>query len=209
MQVRSITGSEVLLVEDEPLTAIDIAHALEREGAAVHHARDVEPALRMADYPSLSAGIIDLRLATGSAEIVCEKLARRSVPFIFYTGAAKPPVRFAGAPLVPKPAPPPTILGALRYALSADLQDIIAPLDADRDLLRAIRDGEQRVERVRALIAKLEALGSDTSVSQRLLATMCAAVETMRYSANAAPPWSAGPSWMRLGPRGHTARTAL
>jgi len=49
--------------EDEPLIAIDVAHALEREGAVVHFARDLEPALRMADYPSLAAGIVDLRLA--------------------------------------------------------------------------------------------------------------------------------------------------
>lgn len=87
MQVRSIIGSEILLAEDEPPIAIDVAHALEREGAVVHHARDVEPALRMADYHSLSPGIIDLRLSTGSAECVCEKLAQRAVPFILYGGS--------------------------------------------------------------------------------------------------------------------------
>lgn len=128
---------------------------------------------RTADGPSLTAGIDDLRLATGSAEAVCEKLAHRNVPFIFYTGAvAEPPARFAAAPLIPKPAPPPTILGALRYALSADPRDIVAPLQAAPDLLRAIRDGEERIERVRALIARLEALGSDTSAAQRLLASL-------------------------------------
>src|SRR5262249_55832192 len=93
MQVRSLTGSEILLVEDEPLIAVDLAHVLECEGARVHHARDIEPALRMADFPSLTAGIIDLRLATGSAEAVCEKLAHRNVPFIFYTGAVVEPPR--------------------------------------------------------------------------------------------------------------------
>jgi CheY-like chemotaxis protein len=193
MQVRSIAGSEVLLVEDEPLIAIDVAHALEREGAVVHFARDLEPALRMADYPSLSAGIVDLRLAAGSAEIVCEKLAQRGVPFIFYTGALPElPLRFAGAPLILKPAAAPIIIGALRYALSAEPLDIVAPLEADRDPVSAIRDGEERIERVHALIARLGALGSDTSVAQRLLASICTAVETMRYSANicAAPPWS-------------------
>jgi DNA-binding NtrC family response regulator len=193
MQVRSIAGSEVLLVEDEPLIAIDVAHALEREGAVVHFARDLESALRMADYPSLSAGIIDLRLAAGSAEIVCEKLAQRSIPFIFYTGALpEQRMRFPGAPRIPKPAAAPIIIGALRYALSAEPHDIVAPLDADRNPMSAIRDGEKRMERVQALIARLEAMGSDTSVAQRLLASICTAVETMRYSANicAAPPWS-------------------
>jgi hypothetical protein len=88
------------------------------------------------------------------------------------------------AALVPKPAPPPAILGALRYALSADPRDIAAPLQATPDLLRAIRDGEERIERVRALIARLEALGSDTSVAQRLPASLHNALEAMRYRAN-------------------------
>jgi len=129
----------------------------------------------------------------GSAEIVCEKLAQRGVPFIFYTGALPQlPLRFAGAPLILKPAAAPIIIGALRYALSAEPLDIVAPREADRDPVSAIRDGEERIERVHALIARLDALGSDTSVAQRLLASICTAVETMRYSANicAAPPWS-------------------
>jgi len=103
MQLRSVTGSEILLVEDEPLIAMEVRTALERAGAMVHYAQDVEPALRMADYPSLSAGIIDLRLGSGSAECVCEKLAARSVPFLFYTGA--PPElseRFATVPVIAK-----------------------------------------------------------------------------------------------------------
>src|SRR5215831_2798950 len=187
-------SDRLLVPKDEPLIAVDLAHVLECEGARLHPARDIEPALRMADFPSLTAGIIDLRLATGSAEAVCEKLAHRNVPFIFYTGAvAEPPARFAAAPLIPKPAPPPTILGALRYALSANPRDIVAPLQAAPDLLRAIRDGEERIERVRALIARLEALGSDTSAAQRLLASLHNAMEAMRYRAiiSAAPPWSA------------------
>ena len=36
LQVRSITGSKIGLVEDEPLIAMDIAHALERPGELVH-----------------------------------------------------------------------------------------------------------------------------------------------------------------------------
>jgi len=203
MQVKSIRGSEVLLVEDEPLIAMDVAHALEREGAVVHHARDIEPALRLAHHPSLSAGIIDVRLVSGSAEIVCEKLTERSVPFIFYTGTQpEPAARFAGAPIIQKPSPAPRILGALQYALSAEPRDVVAPLDADRDLLRAICDGEERIERVHALIARLEALGSDTSAAQQLLVSIHTALETMRYSANiaAAPPWSAGASLNRRYP---------
>jgi hypothetical protein len=173
---------------------MDVAHALECEGAVVHHARDIEPALRIADHPSLSAGIIDVHLVSGSAESVCERLTERSVPFIFYTGTQPlASARFAGAPIVQKPSPAPRILGALRYALSAEPRDVLAPLAADRDLLRAIRNGEERIERIRALIPRLEALGSDTSAAQRLLASIHTALETMRYSANigSSPPWSA------------------
>lgn len=94
---------------------------------------------------------------------MCEKLAQRGVPFIFYTGALPQlPLRFAGAPLILKPAAAPIIIGALRYALSAEPLDIVAPLEADRDPVSAIRDGEERIQRVHALIARLDALGSDT-----------------------------------------------
>jgi len=70
------------------------------------------------------------------------------------------------------------------------------------DLLRPICDGEERIERVHALIARLEALGSDTSAAQQLLVSTHTALETMRYSANiaAAPPWSAGASLNRRYP---------
>jgi nitrogen-specific signal transduction histidine kinase len=69
----------------------------------------------------------------------------------------------------------------------------VLPLDAKADLLNAIREAEERITRVRRLIARLESLGSDTSASRELLASLHNALETMRYSANigAAPPWNA------------------
>jgi hypothetical protein len=42
--------------------------------------------LRCAEYPALSAEVLDFRLGERNAEPVCEALNWREVPFIFFTG---------------------------------------------------------------------------------------------------------------------------
>jgi len=86
MQCPILRGERFLVVDDEPLIAIDVQATLERAGARVVVARTIREALRYADYPGLSAGVLDFRVGDDDAEPVCEALNRRAVPFIFFTG---------------------------------------------------------------------------------------------------------------------------
>jgi DNA-binding response OmpR family regulator len=43
-------------------------------------------ALALADHPDLSAAILDFGLRDGDAGPVCERLNRRGIPFVLYSG---------------------------------------------------------------------------------------------------------------------------
>jgi hypothetical protein len=56
VQAASLKGERLLVVEDEPLIAMDVQASLEREGASVLIARTMPEVLRLAEFPALSAG---------------------------------------------------------------------------------------------------------------------------------------------------------
>ena len=187
MQTATLRGERLLIVEDEPLIAIDLQATLEREGARVIRAHTMPEALRYAYSAALSAGVLDFRVGSDNADPVCEALAQREVPFIFFTGLSGAlPERWAATPIVPKPAAPETIIGALKFVLSPEAREIVLRSqsgDGDRNLARieeAISAGEERIMLVRRCIARLASTGADTSVGERVVATMAKVLENMR-----------------------------
>ena len=144
-----------LVAEDDPIIAMDLQDVLEDEGAMVFPASSVTQALRLAQTPALSAAVIDIKLRTENAEPVCDALSQRQVPFIFYTACPDSASnRLSAAPLLIKPAPDSVIIGALKYALSANKHDILSPLaepGGDPSLIaidQRIVDGEERIARI-------------------------------------------------------------
>ena len=90
----------MLIVEDEPLIALDLEQALSAAGAKVGISSTVDSALEAAEAPAVTAAIIDLRLHGQSVRNVVELLATRDLPFIFYSGNAETPTA-ASWPSVP------------------------------------------------------------------------------------------------------------
>jgi len=187
VQAAALEGEQVLILEDEPLIALDVQEVLEREGATVLVAPTIREALQCAGHPGLSAGLLDVAVGREDAEPVCEALSRRRVPFVFFTGMLESSlVRWPGAPIVRKPAASAAIIGALKFALSADTPDIVLELQSGQEdaslagLEQLIFDGEQRILRMRRAIAGLEAKGFDSSAGVGVLATMTKIVENMR-----------------------------
>ena len=186
MQAPTLQGEHLLIVEDEPLIAIDLQVMLEREGARVILARTIPEALRYADYPALSAGVLDFHLGSENADPVCEALTRREVPFIFFTGVTGHlSERWSATPVVPKPTAAKTIIGALKFVLSPGVRDIIVKRQRDdaASLARidqAISEAEERIERMRCSVSQLARAGADTSVAESVVATMTEVVENMR-----------------------------
>jgi DNA-binding NtrC family response regulator len=81
------TGLSVLIVEDEPIIALDLASMLKEAGATV-----VGPAMTLVEAEALSAreqfhvALLDVRIGNETITPVAAQLAGRGVPLIFHTG---------------------------------------------------------------------------------------------------------------------------
>ena len=102
-----VRGHHVLIVEDEPLIALDLEHALSSAGAAVNVANTVASALEAAAAPTVTAAIVDLCLHGHSVRDVVERLAARNLPFVFYSGHMETPTAasWPSVPFLIKPLP--------------------------------------------------------------------------------------------------------
>ena len=114
------SGLRVLLVEDEPLIALDGEAILVSLGVAqVVGARGVADALAALQSETFDAAILDLRLDRDSSLPVARRLADLGVPFGFLTGfqADAIPEEFKDRPVAPKPFNPDLLLNLLRALL--------------------------------------------------------------------------------------------
>ena len=79
--------SSILVVENEPLIAMDVEAMLLDAGArAVHHAQSCHEALDWLSGNGPDVVILDLHLRDGPGTLVAEALNRRAIPFIVYSG---------------------------------------------------------------------------------------------------------------------------
>ena len=95
----------ILVVEDEPLVALDVEKALRAAGARVVSAGYVESGLYTTEHPELSAAVVDLR-SDGNGAAVCRRLRQLRVPFVVHTGypAVLVTSDWPDVPVVSKPA---------------------------------------------------------------------------------------------------------
>ena len=84
----SLFGCSILIVEDEPLIALDLHAALCAVGAGIIASTDAAEALRLIRRNEISAAVIDVKLGNLDSLEVCQALFHRRVPFLFYTGNA-------------------------------------------------------------------------------------------------------------------------
>ena len=102
----SLGGRTILVVEDEPLIALDVQSALAGAGATIIPAGDTTDAVRLVANSKLSAAVLDVDLGDLDCWVVCRLLARGNVPFLFYTGYMQSEVfkDWPDAPVLAKPA---------------------------------------------------------------------------------------------------------
>jgi CheY-like chemotaxis protein len=105
----------ILVIEDEPLIALEVDHALRAAGARVVSAGYLESALFTAEHPALSAAVVDLRLRDDSSTTVCRRLSRLGIPFVVHTAYPGDLAMNAwpNVPVITKPANPQRIIEAL------------------------------------------------------------------------------------------------
>jgi DNA-binding response OmpR family regulator len=121
----SLAGCLVLVVEDEPLIALDIANSFQQVGAKVITARTLEAAMTHAETADLTAAVIDHALHDGiTTSDVCAKLTERKIPFIVYSGFNHLEGACADGELVHKPASPAMLVATLNGVLAQHRRNI-------------------------------------------------------------------------------------
>ena len=81
----------VLVAEDEPFIALDVAMAVEDAGGEVlGPAASVREALELLDGRDVAAAILDVNLIDGDVSPVAEALIARGVPILLQSGVGLP-----------------------------------------------------------------------------------------------------------------------
>ena len=110
----------VLIVEDEPIVALEIAQILQEGGfSAVGPARSVAQALELLRAQGCDAAVLDINLGEETSELVAMELIQIDTPFVTvsgYSAAQRPPV-FNGAPALAKPVRPDMLVHEVRRCL--------------------------------------------------------------------------------------------
>ena len=108
-----LDGLTLLVVEDEPLIAMDIAMAFEKSGAHITSTNTLKHAVLLVEHDGLSGAILDHALPDGDSSILCARLKERGVPFMIYSGYEKVEGPCQGAPHLSKPATPGMLVAAM------------------------------------------------------------------------------------------------
>ena len=107
----------VLIVEDEPFIALDLATAVEEaRGKVIGPAGSVREGLILIEQHLVRAAIVDVKLSDGNVTPIADLLIEGGVPMIFYSGLALPVAlreRYPSASAYKKPTPPEQLLNEL------------------------------------------------------------------------------------------------
>ena len=109
--------SDVLIVEDDPIIALDFEDTILGFGVkAVRCAGNVAHALMMIAERAPDFALLDVGLARGKSFDVADRLAALNIPFAFVTGYSGDRVDAAYAhwPRLPKPCSSEALLAALK-----------------------------------------------------------------------------------------------
>lgn len=112
----------VLVAEDEPFIALDLALAVEDSGGeVVGPAASCEEALAFLATGNVGAAILDVNLVDGDSAALVEVLVGLDIPFIVHTAVDIPPAlatRFSGLVVQIKPCPAAHLVAQLEVLLA-------------------------------------------------------------------------------------------
>src|ERR1700730_9247572 len=104
MDRADLTGQTILLVEEQPIVALDLKTALEDAGAKVVTARDAAEALASIGRFAFTSAVLDLRPSSDDHRKIARALNKKGVRFVFHATQAPDDVTTVrGAPIFQKP----------------------------------------------------------------------------------------------------------
>ena len=113
MQGTSLAGRTILIAEDEPFIAMDIASACETAGAVVLTAATLKAAARVVEHDCLSAAVLDFGLRDGHVDPLCLRLNERNIPYVLHSGYTHYGDACHRGIVIAKPAPPNMLIEAI------------------------------------------------------------------------------------------------
>jgi DNA-binding response OmpR family regulator len=113
MNTSALRGRSVLIVEDEPLIALDIELALNDIGAQWVTTSTLAHALILVEHDGLTAAILDHSLGRETSTTLYERLNQRGIPFLIYSATPPPEADRKGGVVLTKPSSPEKLLAAL------------------------------------------------------------------------------------------------
>ena len=116
-RMAALEHRRVLVVEDEPVVAMDVMAILQEAGCTViGPAGTVTEARRLIETADFDAALLDANLSGEPVDELAAALTARNTPFAFVTGYGKEglPEAFRRAPLLPKPFSPQQLIETVR-----------------------------------------------------------------------------------------------
>lgn len=113
-----------LIIEDEPLVALDIATLLEADGFEIAGiAASIDEALNMISHADVDVALLDGNLRGQAVDAVASALQEKKISFVFVSGYGREnlPARFAGVPVVAKPFSDQQLVEATKNAMAGAL----------------------------------------------------------------------------------------
>jgi CheY-like chemotaxis protein len=107
----------ILMVEDEPFTALEIAREVEgARGTVVGPASSVFQAIELINKSDVDGAVLDVHLTDGDVAPVATQLSTLGVPFLFHCGAGLTPelrAQYPNADVYLKPTAPYSLVKVL------------------------------------------------------------------------------------------------
>ena len=110
--------SIILVVENEPVIAVELRQLFEAEGAEVHIAPTPTDALFLIHKTSFSGAVLDFGLVNDGTAQLCRTLRMCSVPFMYYTGLDGLDEKSLAAPILMKPASAVALITTIKELLN-------------------------------------------------------------------------------------------
>ena len=120
----------ILILEDEPLIAMELQETLEASGfEVVGPVHSCEAALELLWSMQVDAAVLDVILEEGTCEVVADELSLSGIPWAFASGYDTHELqdRFPHVPVIAKPSPSERIANVLTTLLQAPRESLDAP----------------------------------------------------------------------------------
>jgi DNA-binding response OmpR family regulator len=118
---RPLENLTILLVEDDPIIALDLRLTLETAGATViGPAHDVASAEAVMNSNTFDVAVLDHLIVGGDSLPVADALCRRGLRFLFHTShIGVLPLKFPTVPIISKPSRPGELVAAVLALVNA------------------------------------------------------------------------------------------